>query len=489
MNSQLIDLLKVQAIFQSGQTSFRTFFFITVVDQLNTYFPKTILPYLTSLCSSRHKEVLQADVQTPKSEILFERQKEEKNSKNTFFQQRMDSVVHTISKIQGITKLLSITQHDYLPNEFELIKVEDDIYFQLLEVKHFDGLIEFLKFKIVSYNHESLFLQNFVESCISTYDRHMLNKLGTNKFYFNMMVQKKARNTVQNPLPTTHIMFTKHKFVTSRTFNNVFFEECDFVREHTEFFLKNREWYQSKGIPYTLGFMFHGEPGCGKTSTIKAIANIGKRHIINIHLSEIKSKEQLTHLFFNDEINVWDNGKTERYNIPVTERMYVIEDIDAMGDTVLRREWKKPDGPKKVELDQYGEIKEDESNPIDLSFLLNILDGTLETEGRIIAITTNFPERIDRALIRPGRIDMIINFKKCSTEIVQKMTNSFYDLSLDIGRFDKSLDYKWSPAEVNQILFRNIKDSRVAINELHTLNQNDLYGFNIKTQEPLNKDE
>ena len=56
----------------------------------------------------------------------------------------------------------------------------------------------------------------------------------------------------------------------------------------------------------------------------------------------IKSKEQLNHLFFNDDIHVWDNGKTERYNIPVSERMYVIEDIDAMGDLVLKREWKKP---------------------------------------------------------------------------------------------------------------------------------------------------
>jgi chaperone BCS1 len=254
------------------------------------------------------------------------------------------------------------------------------------------------------------------------------------------------------------------------------------VREHTEFFLKNKAWYDAKGIPHTLGFMFHGEPGCGKTSTIKAIANVGRRHIINIHLSEIKSKEQLTHLFFNDEINVWDNGKTERYNIPVSERMYVIEDIDAMGDAVLRREWKKPEAPKKVELDVYGEIKEEENNPIDLSFLLNLLDGTLESEGRIIAITTNFPERIDRALIRPGRIDMIINFKKCSVAIVREMTNSFYDMSFDISQFDKSLDYKWSPAEINQILFRNIKNPTIAMIELLTLTTNDLYGFDITSK-------
>ena len=161
-----------------------------------------------------------------------------------------------------------------------------------------------------------------------------------------------------------------------------------------EFFLTRKDWYEDKGIPYTLGFMFHGEPGCGKTSTIKAIANVGKRHIINIHLSEIKSKEQLNHLFFNDEINVWDNGKTERYTIPVNERMYVIEDIDAMGDIVLKRDFKKPEIHKKeIKMDEFGNIiQEPEQNPIDLSFLLNLLDGTLESEGRIIAITTNYPD-------------------------------------------------------------------------------------------------
>jgi SpoVK/Ycf46/Vps4 family AAA+-type ATPase len=276
-------------------------------------------------------------------------------------------------------------------------------------------------------------------------------------------------------------MFTKHKFVTSRTFDNVFFEQKKNVQAHTEFFLKRRDWYDAKGIPHTLGFLFHGDPGCGKTSTIKAVANVGRRHIINIHLSEIKSKEQLSHLFFNDEIHVWDNGKTERYTIPVNERMFVIEDIDAMGDIVLRREWKKPDVPKRVQMDELGNIKEEEENPIDLSFLLNLLDGTLESSGQIIAISTNFPERIDRALIRPGRIDMIVHFKKCSREILREMVQSFYDIT--IGEFDESLHEKWSPAEVNQILFRNFKNVERALDEIKTLTSEDLYGFSINNTE------
>jgi hypothetical protein len=474
MNSQLTDLMKAQMVLNSTGGA-KSFIVVSLFEKLVQSFPQWS-EFLFSTCRRKKPAVIITPNKEILSEILFERNKEEKKSTPTFFQNRMDAVIHSVSKVPSIRHLLSITHHDYIPHEFDPIKIDNDLYFQLLNIKHSEGNIEGLKFKIFCYEHENLFLQNYVESCSTDYDRHMLNKLGTNKYFFNMMVQSKKRDGLQNPLPTSYIMFTKHKFVTSRTFDNVFFEQCKNVRDHTEFFLKRKDWYDAKGIPHTLGFMFHGAPGCGKTSTIKAIANVGKRHIINIHLSEIKSKEQLTHLFFNDEINVLDNGKTERYTIPVNERMYVIEDIDAMGDIVLRRELKKPEAKKEIKMDEFGNIKEEETNPIDLSFLLNLLDGTLESSGRIIAISTNFPERIDSALIRPGRIDMIIHFKKCNKAILKEMVTSFYNDPL-IKIEDEKLNGKWSPAEVNQILFRNFKNVDTALNELVELEPNDLYGF------------
>ena len=472
MNQQMVDLLKTQLVLGSGN-GVKSFIAVSLFDKLIQSFP-VWSSYMTSCCSKRAVRQAPPPNKEVHAEILFERQKDDK--KSTFFQNRMDAVIHSVSKVPGIRHLLSITHHDYIPHEFEPIKIDSDLYFQLLDIKHSEGTIDALKFKLFCYEHEALFLQSYVENCMVEYERHMANKLGTNKYFFNMMVQPKNKSTMQNPLPTSYIMFTKHKFETSRTFENVFFEEKENVQSHTEFFLEHKDWYDAKGIPYTLGFMFHGSPGCGKTSTIKAIANVGRRHIINLHLSEIKSKEQLTHLFFNDEIHVLDNGKTERYTIPVSERMYVIEDIDAMGDVVLRRELKKPE-VKKVQMDELGNIKEEE-NPIDLSFLLNLLDGTLESSGRIIAISTNFPERIDSALIRPGRIDMIVNFKKCSVEIVNEMLCSFYDVK-SVDLYDISLHEKWSPAEVNQILFRNFNNMATSIVELVNLHPNDLYGFKL----------
>ena len=120
----------------------------------------------------------------------------------------------------------------------------------------------------------------------------MLNKLGNDLYYFDQVVEgkKKQQRSNQNPLPTGFLVYTKHKFSTTRTFENVYFEEQPIVKKRVEFFLGNRSWYERKGIPYTLGFLFHGSPGTGKTSEIKAIANVARRHPVNIQLSEIKTK-------------------------------------------------------------------------------------------------------------------------------------------------------------------------------------------------------
>jgi hypothetical protein len=399
------------------------------------------------------------------------------NGKPTGNHSKMDSVIYYITTLPVIRNLLCVSHHEYLPNEFEEVQIEPDIYFQLVTLKHSEGQVEFIKFKLCCYEHEIQYLQTFVDRCNVDYERRMANKLGVSLYYFDMMTNVKSKSSIQNTLPTTHLVYTRHKFSTTRTFDNVFFEQCDKVKKHLEFFLNRRDWYDKKGIPYTLGFMFHGEPGCGKTSSIKAIANTARRHIINVQLSEIKSKAQLRHLFFNDEIHVSNGTVTERFTIPVHERLYVIEDIDAMGDSLLRREWQKPVAPvvEKPTGDPWLDREKEEKETIDLSFLLNLLDGTLESTGRILAISSNFPERIDRALIRPGRIDMIIHFRKCNIDILNRMVSSFYDKPFALN--EPTLDYKWSPAEVNQILFRNFDKPQEAISELKTLNPVDLYGF------------
>ena len=489
------ELMKTQMMMSLGSsvgsnTLYNLIAFNTYERIVATY--PTWFPSVKALCCRRQRLKPATTPPPPNKEIkctiICERIFQSTNAKGpqqqTTSLTRMDAVVNYVTTIPVIRNLICMTQQDYLPNEFEPIMIEPDIYFQLTELKHDDGCLQQIKFKLFCYDHEIQFLQVFVDKCNTDYERRMLNKLGTNLYFFDMMTNPKSKRSMQNPLPTTHLIYTKHKFQTNRSFDNVFFEQRQKVKNHVKFFLTRKDWYDAKGIPYTLGFMFHGSPGTGKTSSIKAIANTARRHVINVHLSEIKTKAQLRHLFFNDEIHVNNGTNVERYTIPVHERLYVIEDIDAMGDSVLRREWKKPtptitEQKPKPSGDAWMDSKlqdEDEKEPIDLSFLLNLLDGTLEASGRILCISSNFPERIDKALIRPGRIDMIVHFKKCSQTILKEMVSNFYDTDFE-NWTDESLDYKWSPAEVNQILFRNFGNPEDAIAELKTLSPNDLYGF------------
>jgi hypothetical protein len=176
----------------------------------------------------------------------------------------------------------------------------------------------------------------------------------------------------------------------------------------------------------------------------------------------------MENLFFNDIINVLHNGKTEQYIIPIYNRIYVFEDIDCQeNDIILERKETKTFDPMITE-----KIKEEEGNTqekLSLSCLLNILDGILETPGRIIIMTTNHPQLLDRALIRPGRIDLMCEFTKCTNEMIIEFIEKFYDVELndlnkqDIMTIEK---YKYTPAEITKILFENFYNYLNAINYL-----------------------
>lgn len=487
------DLLKTQMLLSLGAVGnpLVNILALNMFDLGTKTFP-TWSSWLSSVCCSRRKKgvILPTAIKVPRASITCERGVSTTTTNNraptttTIYQTRMDAVIHYVTTLPAMKSLLLVTHHDYLPNEFEPVCLDTDIYFEIQDMKVADGQLEIIKFKIFCYDHDVQYLQTFIDNCNVDYERRMASKLGNNRYYFDQIVQTKVKGSVQNPLPTTHLLYSKTKFTTNRTFDNVFFEQRDQVRNRTQFFLENRSWYDKKGIPYTLGFMFHGPPGCGKTSSVKAIANEGRRHILNVQLSEIKTKAQLQHLFFNEEIHVYNGVTTERFTIPVSERLYVIEDIDAMGDMVLRREWKKPvvQAPKEEEeFLGHGAERNPEKEVIDLAFLLNLLDGTLEANGRILVITTNFPERIDRALIRPGRVDMIVHFNRCNRKVMQDMVNAFYEKTIPIPD-DPTLDYKWTPAEVNQILFCHFESPEAAIKELVELTREQLYGFENETE-------
>ena len=124
---------------------------------------------------------------------------------------------------------------------------------------------------------------------------------------------------------------------------------------------------------------------------------------------------------------------------------------------------KEEEEDNKKEKDKE-EVKDDDL--LDLSAVLNILDGTLETPGRMIILTSNYPERLDQALIRPGRIDLILEFKKANREIIKQMYECYLEQKADEELVEQIPEYLWSPAELGQIFFKNYNNPEQALRDL-----------------------
>jgi len=269
----------------------------------------------------------------------------------------------------------------------------------------------------------------------------------------------------------------RYNFTSTRTFENLHFEEKKVILDALEFFANNIPWYDRTGSPHSLGFLFWGKPGTGKTSCIKAIANYTGRHILHVPLSELNTVEDLEELFYSR--NIMD------HIVPVHSRIILIEDIDCLADVVQKRDMEDDgflvdymfssdddeedgeDGKKKKK--SYMSKLRKQKKKITLSNILNCLDGVLESKNRIVIMTTNYPDKLDDALIRPGRIDYKIEFKSCTLQSIEAIVRQFFNYEIeeeDIG-LDPNLERLLTPAQVSCICKSHMDDWHACVEALN----------------------
>jgi chaperone BCS1 len=174
----------------------------------------------------------------------------------------------------------------------------------------------------------------------------------------------------------------------------------DDILADIEKFLGTEDWYIEKGIPYRRGYLISGPPGCGKSSLIAALAS----HY-DFGLSIIN---------FGMDVN--DKNLVELMNLASKHSFIVLEDIDAAKLTHDR---------EKEEASAGGNATSTTS--LTLKGLLNAIDGLGSQEGRILIMTTNYPEKLDAALIRPGRCDRHFKLTYASDFQKREMFMRFYD--------------------------------------------------------------
>jgi ATP-dependent 26S proteasome regulatory subunit len=409
-----------------------------------------------------------------------------------------DTLAHSL--LDYVTNKPNIQSISYSKQKFMLnhknpilINDIDEIYISLLKEEGADDDLK-QTIEIYSYIFNVNELRDFLRRIEYNYTLQIQNKIGDKLYYFNDVSTAKINKNEYNKMPPT-IHFSMKQFTTNRNFKNVIGPESRMIEKRVNFFLKNKKWYADNGIPYTLGLLLHGAPGCGKTSLIKAVSGVTKRHIINVKLHKFVTKTQMENLFFNETLNIVQNGRNETIIIPIEQRMYLFEDLDADDTDILldRSELEGYDNDKYTNSFNFATQCNSNSSSIDdkycqqmrkeekereelfsnekltLSCLLNILDGVLEAPGRIVVMTTNYIEKLDSALIRPGRIDLICEFKKCTNPSIIEFIQMFYNIKLEPFYVDKIMEmteYKITPAEMTKLMFENFDDYDACVQKL-----------------------
>jgi hypothetical protein len=422
-----------------------------------------------------------------------ERIKTSSISVEIFLHKPNDTLAHSL--LDYVTNKPNIQSISYSKQKFMLnhkcpilINELDEIYICLLkETGSDDELSQTIEIFSYSFNVDEL--RSFLKNIEYNYTVQIQNKLGDKLYYFNDVSTGKINKNEYNKMPST-ITFSMKPFTTNRSFKNVIGPEARMIQKRVEFFMNSKKWYSDNGIPYTLGLMLYGLPGCGKTSLIKAVSGVSHRHIINIKLHKFVTKTQMENLFFNETINIVQNGRNESVIIPIEQRVYLFEDLDSDDTDILldRSEmngYAKDEGFSPLDLQniqdkfcyqQKKEEKEKEevfsNEKLTLSCLLNLLDGVLEAPGRIVIMTTNYIDRLDSALIRPGRIDLICEFKKCTNDSIIEFIEMFYDIELEESykeQIKQLNEYKFTPAEMTKIMFENFEDYTKCIERLYNI--------------------
>jgi len=267
-----------------------------------------------------------------------------------------------------------------------------------------------------------------------------ISYLGTNKKYMNDIITEVLAEREDDIKEKTQIYISDGSWwessfpLKNRKLSSVILRNNAIynIKEDILDFMSKEEWYRDIGIPYHRGYLFHGKPGTGKTSAAYALASELNKDLYYLNLNSCK-EEYIDPLFSKID----DNS------------ILIMEDIDAIFV-----------GRKKTNKDS-----------VSFGTLINLLDGILSKDGLILIMTTNHVEKLDKAFIRPGRVDVKLEFTYCYRDQIEKIFFKFYGTK-NGKKFSNLLpENKISPAKLQEYFISNKTEEMAFENVKQILNK------------------
>ncbi|CAA6671119.1 unnamed protein product [Spirodela intermedia] len=173
-------------------------------------------------------------------------------------------------------------------------------------------------------------------------------------------------------------------------------------------FINRRDYYVRVGRAWKRGYLLYGPPGTGKTSLIAAIANFLEFDIYDLELTAVTSNSQLRKLLVS----------TSSKSVVVIEDEEARRRSDILGSS-RRRSHPNEEDKKRSAAACYSTVS--------LSGVLNFVDGLWSScvGERLMIFTTNHVEKLDPALLRPGRMDKRINLSYCGVAAFKMLARNY----------------------------------------------------------------